>query len=245
MGVRDEYQSLIAAFTGDVKKELATEVSSLILYGSVAANEHIAGESDCDFLLILKDEAVKGKKLTTTLAKIGTVIGKYLEDPLYASLIDIDILEEKQIPKGDNSIYPWTKVHLASKGKALIGKNPFEGIKVKDEHIKETARQMAREYYQQLKDLFVFPPEDEYQQTFITIDAVLGLACAHLFFLGERDLYKSTAFMIYEEKHQKNYDIEPVVQSHRMRLASKNAETKDFTQKALAFADTVINEIFK
>ena len=50
MFMRDEYQNLIDEFTKDVKAELKSEVQSLLLVGSVVTKEHIAGESDCDFL---------------------------------------------------------------------------------------------------------------------------------------------------------------------------------------------------
>ena len=91
MFTRDEYQNLIDDFTKDVKSDLKDIIQSLILVGSVVTKEHIAGESDCDFLIILKDKA-SGEKLQESMEKISQVVLKYLEDPLYSSLIDVEVV---------------------------------------------------------------------------------------------------------------------------------------------------------
>ncbi|MHA1200446.1 MAG: hypothetical protein ACTSQF_14075, partial [Candidatus Heimdallarchaeaceae archaeon] len=57
MFMRDEYQNLIDEFAKDVKADLKDTIDSLLLVGSVVTKEHIAGESDCDFVMILKEKA--------------------------------------------------------------------------------------------------------------------------------------------------------------------------------------------
>jgi len=246
MFTRDEYKNLIDAFTKDVKERLTSEVKSLLLVGSVAAGEHIAGESDCDFVLILKDNACSPNAIHDTLTKIRDVINTYLEDPLFSSLIDVEVISENDVPTGDNDTkYPWTKVLVAKNGKVLIGDNPFNNIEVKEEKIKESARKMALEYYNQMKDLVLFPQADDYQQTFMAVELVLGAACAYLYYNGERNFYRSNAIILFEEKYKDKIDITPVQISHRLRLAAKSEDIKDFIPKSMAFCRTVVNAVFQ
>ncbi|MHA1668578.1 MAG: nucleotidyltransferase domain-containing protein [Candidatus Heimdallarchaeaceae archaeon] len=242
---RDEYQNLIDEFSKDIKENLKAEVKSLLLVGSVSKKEHIAGESDCDFLIVINEKASAGDKLHKTLEKIGKIITKYLEDPLFASLIDVEILEESDIPKGkESSLYPWTKIIMAQNGKALIGDNPFAKIEVKDEDLKQSAKAMARTFFNQMKDLIIFQQDDEYQQLFIAVEAVLGCACAYLYYHGEKEFFRSTAHMLFEEKYKEKINIEPVLTSNRLRLAAKSVDTTHFIPSALAFCRSVIEELY-
>ncbi len=244
MFVKDEYDDLIKEFTKDVKTQLSDETKCLLLIGSVVTNDHLPGESDCDFLLVLNKSATIGEKLEETLGKIGDIINKYFEEPVYASLIDVEILEEDFIPSNGNNAYPGTKIIRAQQGKALIGENPFLDINVSDEQLKEGGKIMARESYEHMKDIMVFPPEDAYQAIYLIVEAVLGCACGYLYYQGEREFYKSTAYMQLEEKYKDKIDMEPVLTSHRLRLASKNVDTTNFVQDSLAFCREVMKQIF-
>jgi len=245
MFTRDEYKNLIEAFTKDVKERLSEETKSLLLVGSVAAGEHIAGESDCDFILVLKESACTPETIHGTLTKIRDVINVYFEDPLFSSLIDVEVISESDIPIASSSgKYPSTKILVAKNGKTLVGSNPFKDITVNDDDIKEAARKMALNYYNQMKDLVLFPQADEYQQTYMAVELVLGAACAYLYFNGERDFYRSNAIILFEEKYKDKIDISAVQTSHRLRLAAKSENTKDFISKAMSFCREVINQIF-
>lgn len=246
MFTKDEYKGLIDSFTKDVKSNLSNEIESLLLVGSVAVGEHIAGESDCDFLLILKTDAAKENAMYETMNKVSQILHTYLEDPLYSALIDVDVISAEDIPKGDKEdFYPWTKVVMAKNGKALIGENPFALIEVTDEQLKEAAKEMARYFYSQMKEIVIFPQEDDYQQTYMMVEAVLGLACAYLYYNGERDFYRSNAILLFEEKYKDKIDIEPVQLSHRLRLAAKSVDTSNFIEKSVNFGKQVIDQIFK
>ena len=243
--LRDEYKGLIDDFTKNVKNNLQNELDSLLLIGSVASGEHIAGESDCDFLLILKPEAMEGNALFNTLQKISALIQPYLEDPLYSALIDVDVISTADLPNdGKNSVYPWTKVVMAQKGKALIGENPFASIEVTDEQLKTAAEEMARNFYAQMKEIVIFPQEEEYQQIYMMVEATLGLACAYLYYQGERDFYRSNAYVLFEEKYKDKINIEPVQLSQRLRLAAKSVDTSNYIEKCVAFGRSVIEQIF-
>ena len=244
MFTRDEYKDLAEALTKDVKSKLSAEVKSLLLVGSVAANEHISGESDCDFLFILDKKVIKGQKFLKTLTKIGEIAAKYLEDPLYSSLIDIEIIGEDDLPSDNKkSLYSWTRASMAKNGKALIGDNPFERLKINNDKLKADALCMAREFYEQMKDLVLYPPTDKYRGLYMVVDAVLGCACAYLYSNGETNFYRSNAVMIFEEKYKDKLNFEPLQISQRLRLAAKTVDTKDFIPKSLEFCRNVITEL--
>ena len=46
-----------------------------------------------------------------------------------------------------------------------------------------------------------------------------------------------------EEKYKEKLDIDIILQSHRLRLAAKNVETKGFVKKAHAFCKKVVEEM--
>ena len=245
MFMRDEYQNLIDEFTKDVKTELKNEVESLILVGSVVTKEHIAGESDCDFLIILKDKAA-GDKLEQTMEKISEVVAEYLEDPLYSSLLDVEVLTSEEIPlDGQETDYPWTRVLIAQMGKALIGKNPFEKIKIKEEDIKESAKEMAAMFLEHMEEIPKLSAEeaDEYDKLYLTVDAVLGCGCAYLYYQGEKEFYRSSAVILFEDKYKDKINIEPIQISHRLRLAAKSVNTEKFVEKSLKFCKEVVKQL--
>ena len=245
MFMRDEYQNLIDEFTKDVKDQLKAEVKSLLLIGSVVTKEHIAGESDCDFLIVLKEKA-SGENLEKSMEKISKVVYKYLEDPLYGSLLDVEVIGENDIPgKGEGSDYSWTRAIVAQRGKALIGDNPFAKIDVKEADVKESAKEMAAGFLAQIEETSQLEDIDDYDKLYLAVEAVLGCACAYLYYHGEREFYRSSAIILFEDKYKDKINIGPIQTSHRLRLAAKSANTKEFDSKSLKFCKEVNKLISK
>lgn len=243
MFMRDEYQNLIDEFTKDVKDGLLDLIDCLLLVGSVVTQEHIAGESDCDFLIVLKDDA-SDENFEKSMEKISDIVAKYLEDPLYGSLIDVEVLGDDEVPQsGEDTDFPWTKILVAQQGKALIGENPFAKIDIKEENIKSSAKEMARVYYEHMKEIPDLEDADEYDKLYLTVDAVLGCGCAYLYYLGERDFYRSSAIILFEDKYRDRIDVEPIQISHRLRLAAKTVNTEGFLQKSLNFCEEVMKQL--
>ena len=243
MFMRDEYQNLTEEFVKDVKTELKDIVDCLLLVGSVVTKEHIAGESDCDFLIILKENAAEDN-LEKSMEKISEVVLTYLEDPLYSSLLDVEVLTKEQIPSsGEETDYPWTRVLVAQQGKALIGKNPFEGIKIKEEDIKASAVDMANMFLEDMKEIPTLEDADEYDKLYLTVDAVLGCGCAYLYYHGEKDFYRSSAIIPFEEKFKSKIDITPIQTAHYLRLAAKSVNLDNFQDNALKFCEEVVKQL--
>ncbi len=243
MFIRDEYQNLTEEFVKDVKADLKDIVDCLLLVGSVVTKEHIAGESDCDFLIILKEKAA-GDNLEKSMEKISEVVLKYLEDPVFSSLLDVEVLTKEEIPTdGQTTDYPWTRVLIAQRGKALIGKNPFEGIKIKEEDIKESAVAMAQMFLEDMKEIPSLEDVDEYDKRYLTVDAVLGCGCAYLYYQGETEFYRSSAIILLEDKYKDKIDVSTFQTAHYLRLAAKSVNTEKFPEKALKFCKEVVKQI--
>ena len=243
MFMRDEYQNLIDEFVKDVKTDLNDIVDSLLLVGSVVTKEHIAGESDCDFLIILKEKAA-GDNLEKSMDQISEVVVKYLEDPLYSALLDVEVLTKEEIPKdGESTDYPWTRVLVAKQGKALIGKNPFEDIEIKEEDIKTSAAEMAHMFLEQMEEIPNLEDADDYDKIYLAVDAVLGCGCAYLYYQGETEFYRSSAIILFEDKYRNKIDITPIQTSHRLRLAAKSVNLENFIDDALKFCKEVVKQL--
>ena len=240
--MRDEYKNLVDGFTKDIKKELSKEVKSLLLIGSYVSKEHIAGESDCDFLIVL-DEKASGDNFEKSLETISKVVYKYLEDPLYGSIIDVEVLGINDVPIDGETNYPWTKVLVAQQGRALIGDNLFTKIKISEENIKISAKEMARVYLEQLEEIIATDEIEDYDKLYLTVEAVLGCGCAYLYYNGEKKFYRSSAIILFEDKYKKKLDIGPIQISHGLRLAAKTLDTKDFIPKALEFCKKIVAEL--
>lgn len=242
--MRDEYQNLTEEFVKDVKTKLKDIVDSLLLVGSVVTKEHIAGESDCDFLIILKDKAAEDENLEKSMEKISDVVLTYLEDPLYSSLLDVEVLTKEEIPKtGKPTDFPWTRVLVAQQGKALIGKNPFEGIKIQEEDIKESARDMAKMFLEDMEAIPTLEDVDDYDKRYLTVDAVLGCGCAYLYYQGETEFYRSSAIILLEDKYKDKLDITPFQTAHYLRLAAKSVNIEKFTENGLKFCKEVVKQL--
>ncbi|MCE7741240.1 MAG: hypothetical protein GOP50_02165 [Candidatus Heimdallarchaeota archaeon] len=243
MFMRDEYQNLVDEFVKDVKADLKDVIDCLLLVGSVVTKEHIAGESDCDFLMVLKEKAA-GENLVKSMEKISKVVLKYLEDPLYSSLLDVEVLTKGEIPKdGVATDYPWTRVLVAQHGKALIGKNPFDGIKIKDDDIKASAIHMAKMFLEDIKEIPTLEDVDDYDKIYLTVDAVLGCGCAYLYYQGETEFYRSSALILFEDKYKDKIDINPIITAHYLRLAAKSITTEKFYENSLKFCKEVVKQL--
>jgi len=240
--MRDEYKNLVDGFTKDIKNELSKEVKCLLLTGSYVSKEHIAGESDCDFLIIL-DEKASGDNFEKSMEAISKIVFKYLEDPLYGSIIDVEVLGANDVPTDGETDYPWTKVLVAQRGIALLGDNPFTKIKISEENIKMSAKEMAKVYLEQLEEIIASDEIENYDKLYLTVEAVLGCGCAYLYYHGETEFYRSSAIILFEDKYRKKIDIEPIQISHGLRLAAKTLDTKNFIPKSLNFCKKVVAEL--
>ena len=104
---------------------------------------------------------------------------------------------------------------------------------------------MATGFLAQIEETYQLEDIDDYDKLYLAVEAVLGSACAYLYYHGEREFYRSSAIILFEDKYKDKIDIDPVQTSHRLRLAAKSANTKGFDKKALNFCEKVNKQISK
>ncbi|MHA2358172.1 MAG: hypothetical protein ACXABK_05340, partial [Candidatus Heimdallarchaeaceae archaeon] len=113
-----------------------------------------------------------------------------------------------------------------------------------EDNIKEAAIEMARVFLEQMKEIPNLEDVDDYDKIYLTIDAVLGCGCAFLYYHGEKNFYRSSAIILFEDKYRDKINIDPIQRSHRLRLAAKSVEIDNFIPESLKFCEKV-NEILK
>ncbi|MHA1910216.1 MAG: hypothetical protein ACTSYA_00850 [Candidatus Kariarchaeaceae archaeon] len=251
MSIAIEYQMFIKKFTKSVETELGDLVDSLVLVGSIASKTQIDGESDVDFYLILDDS--KFESVGGTLSawnKVSKLVGTYLENPLFVTMLDLTILVKAQIPKTGDCETGLSPIRVLNGvlGETKLGTNPFEGLEIPDEIIQRGAKQMAGEYLDQLKDLCLMindiPP---YEILYNAVDTVLGCAQAALYFQGTRDLSRCTAPELLPKAFGDKFNNEVVLKAHHFRLAAEDisdsgdlkfiADAADFCHSILRYVN--------
>ena len=76
-------ESIFAAFTADYQKVYGADMESIILYGSAARGEYVAGRSDINFMIVLTDAGIE--KLSCTMPLVVTWRKSRVSTPLFLS----------------------------------------------------------------------------------------------------------------------------------------------------------------
>ena len=149
--VENEYDELSNSF--QKKLEGKKYISSLIAYGSYGKGTHIMGQSNLNFLLILKD--MDQAEQETAGAEIKEIIQSIM-NPLYEYLFDLVVLFDHNVAtlaSFQKRMGPgFTAIHGYSAGQCtpLIGENPFAKLNLETE-IKNSAKMILEDTVQQFK----------------------------------------------------------------------------------------------
>ena len=76
-------ESIFAAFTADYQKLFGADLESIILYGSAARGEYVAGRSDINFMIVLSDAGIE--KLACTMPLVAKWRKSRVSTPLFLS----------------------------------------------------------------------------------------------------------------------------------------------------------------
>ena len=76
-------ESIFAAFTADYQKLFGADLESIILYGSAARGEYVAGRSDINFMIVLSDAGIE--KLACTMPLVAAWHKSRVNTPLFLS----------------------------------------------------------------------------------------------------------------------------------------------------------------
>lgn len=135
--IENEYDELASSFK--VKMAKKSYVSSLITYGSYGKGNHIMGQSNLNFLLILKNlEDLKDAEQEKIRKDINTEV-ESLMNPLFESLFDLCVLFDQDVEsleafkKRMDPRFSAIQAYSASKSTPLLGKNPFTSFSLEPE----------------------------------------------------------------------------------------------------------------
>lgn len=186
--VENEYDELSSSF--QKKLEGKDYVTSLIVYGSFGKKSHIMGQSNLNFLLVLKDMDQAEQE------KAGAEIKEIIEsimNPLYEYLFDLVVLFDHNVTSIENfkkRMGPgFTLIHAysASQCNPLIGNNPFkENLTFKIKELNESAGLILNDTLQQFKqsfnDMKAEGDATKEDLAYISSEAIIDYALALIFF---------------------------------------------------------------
>lgn len=232
---KDEYKSLIDDVKQKIEKNFADDLFGLILVGSVASGKHIPGESDCNLVMVMKDSTPEHE--FAVMQKLSKLQAKYLDDPLFASMFDLHVYFEKEIPtSAEENKFNWVHALNAKEGKVLMGENPFASLDIPEELVRLSAQGMMQSNMEALKDLLLLSQqEDELDTAFIAVDTVLRCATAFLYANGHTGVNKGVTPDVFTENFKDLVDPELLHRAHRIRLGSKEETIDGFVEQALEF----------
>lgn len=188
--VENEYDELSSSFQKELEGK--SYVSSLIAYGSYGKGTHIMGQSNLNFLLILKDMD-QGEQ-----ERVGSEIKAVIQgimNPLYEYLFDLVVLFDHNVStlaSFQKRMGPgFTAIHGYSAGqcKALIGTNPFLKLDLSSE-LKNSAKMILLDTVEQFKQSIADLRNDKDAKTedlaYLSSEAIIDYALALIYYHLEK-----------------------------------------------------------
>ncbi len=245
--IPDEYEVLTIKLTMELKKEVGKEIAALLLVGSVANNNYMKGDSDCDFYLVIKKDRDKQVEI---LQKIGVIKAKFENDPQYSSLLDLMVFFEEDLNEENinaSSIVNWVHIWTGQNGILKIGEeNPFSKVKITPGKLKKGATQMCLDNVFVMRDSFINTPAGkDGELTFYASDAVIGCAQAYLVHLGEKKFNRYNIPELFAEKSTVKVDSKIIKDARDYRLGVKIDDVHDFLEKCYDFGWTLLEVMLK
>lgn len=256
----EEYDSLIRCIIDLVENELSLYTRNLILYGSyerVYKKKYdtvppiIAGTSDVDLVLILDVDDVDPEKPFRRYKKLQGIISNLQLEPIYATLLDLTIIEANSLPplRTDN----FTPLHAesAQHGTVLYGKNShniLEDLYFSKSMLEKSAAAIVRSNYESIRNAYLQQGLLSFFQStaleFIASDSVLETAHALMTYVDKTDLVRlevPDAFIDSSELQEYfNSQQQTVQRAMELKLGTSttNSEREDFIIDAIRFCRT-------
>ena len=229
---------------------LADHIESLLIYGSYAKRLHVVGESDINFLIVLKSE-----NETEATVEVISEIAESIVTPEIAHIFDLMILQTEDIYEIEKFGPDFTHIHglYAKDGEVLFGKKVFVDVEFTDEQIQKSAKMLMTESIAQIQEIIKTGkdeglPDDEidYLIGSSIIDIAFSLSC-HKAGLKSvtMDLVKPD---IHEEivevwgkdsEFSKYYSL--FEKAHAFKLGIKLPDSENFLENSIELINTVID----
>ncbi|OLS23507.1 MAG: hypothetical protein HeimC2_26100 [Candidatus Heimdallarchaeota archaeon LC_2] len=252
-----EYKVMKKKFSKSVQTALKEDLVAIIVYGGAASKRIFSGVSDIDFFIILKSLDNLSKPLSETYQVLSEVMMQYLEDPLFSSILDYDILVEDQLPTAE-SLRGFSSVRALalSEGELLYGENPFKDLKIDETELKYGARVMVQDYLDKLTSLLFMPnfdvvPEDgekvedeslEAEREFLAVDAILSAGQAYQM-VQKKEYVNMPDVVLFGETDPIDGIDNPLLQDAGLLRQGVDVNVDNFYNRAIDFCGSILKLI--
>jgi hypothetical protein len=233
-------------------KKLASQIKTLIIYGSYAKRLHVVGESDINFVIILSSDSSQAET-EEAIDKIGQ-IAEQIVTPEVAHIFDLMILKEEDLNQIEKFGADFSYIHAlyAKDGEVKFGTNVFDSIEIDNEKIQQAAKQLMSEAIIQFDEIINTAKEEglpdtelEYIISGSIIDIAFALCCYKVGIKAvTMDLVKPDIHEEFREVWGETSDFSkfyPLLQqAHAFKLGIKLPNSQNFMQKSIEFIEKVI-----
>ena len=247
-----EYEMLVRLVSEKMtgNPDLKDHIESLMIYGSYAKRLHVVGESDINFLIVLKSE-------DSTEASVDVIskIAENIVTPEIAHIFDLMILKTEDLKELEKFGPDFTHIHglYAKDGETLFGKNVFADINFTDEQIRDSAKILMTESIAQIQEIIQAGkdeglPEDE-------LDYLIGSSIINIAF--SLSCYKSglksvSMDLVKPDIHEEIVEVwgsdtefssyYPLFEkAHAFKLGIKLPDSDNFLEKSIDLINKVID----
>lgn len=247
-----EYEMLVKLvlekMTGN--SDLKDHIASLMIYGSYAKRLHVIGESDINFLIVLKSE-----KATEASVDAISKIAESIVTPEIAHIFDLMILKTDDLKELEKFGPDFTHIHglYAKDGETLFGENVFKDTNFTDEQIRESAKILMTESIAQIQEIIQAGkdeglPEDE-------IDYLIGSSMINIAFslaCYKAGLKSVTMDLVKPDIHEEIVEVwgndsefssyfQLFEKAHAFKLGIKLPDSDDFLEKSIELINKLID----
>jgi len=247
-----EYEMLVKLVLDKMTKhpDLKDHIVSLMIYGSYAKRLHVVGESDINFLIVLKSED-SSESAVEAISKIAESI----VTPEIAHIFDLMILKTDDLAEIEKFGPDFTHIHglYAKDGEILFGENVFVDMNFTDEQVRESAKILMTESIAQIQEIIQTGkdeglPEDEidYLIGSSIIDIAFSLSCY------KAGLKSVTMDLVKPDIHEEIVEVwgsdsefssyYPLFEkAHAFKLGIKLPNSDNFMEKSIELINKVID----
>ncbi len=242
-----ENQVVSRLTTNDMLKD---NIKAIIIYGSYAKRLHVVGESDINFVVVLRSDILNEEEAIESINSIAEEI----ITPEVAHIFDLMILKEDDLPQLEKFGSVFTHIHAlyAKDGEVKYGENVFTKLEITEEQLKESARVLIADAIASFDEIISAAKEEdlpdgelEYLIGGSVIDIAFALSCYEVGFNSvQMDLVKPDIHEeireIFGEKSPFSKFYTMLEQAHAFKLGIKLPDSNNFFDVSIEFIKEVV-----
>ncbi len=239
----DEYESLVDELVQSIRAEMLPYTRSLYLFGSYEreleqSGHIIPGISDVDLLWIidLTGVAHSDSDLMDHYQVIIDLVNQLILNPLYSTLLDLTILENRQLPTRIGMEFDPLLLQSASQGKVLVGRPILDDLHFSEQYLKRSAVSRFYRLHEIFQDLFIY---NSFQLSDLVDDLVMTLLNIGQTMLAVRGFFNVVKKDVPEQfcnifggAIPSAFILEDAL---RIRMGVRDVNIKTFVGKAIVF----------